>query len=837
MAKQTLAVKYRPKTFNEVIEQNAVKKILQNQLKNKTFQNAYLFCGPAGDGKALPMNTDILTPDGYIKMKDVKINDILIDGLGKQTKVIGVYPQGIKPVYAITFNDNSKAFCSDEHLWKVKVNNEYKVLKTLDLMDYQTTHYYIPTPIIFFDKKTNIPPFDLDTSNGIAKEYMYADMGIRNNIINIIFKQYEHKEIAGNHFVYISNKQTSDDFAFIVRSLGCIDIITYLEGKDIYEHYMITPKNREQCNRYITHIEYINEQECQCIKVESGDHTFIINDMIVTHNTTTARIFANELNNHQGNIIELDAASNNGIDDIRHIIQQAKTQSIVGEYKVFLLDECYTPDVEILTEKGFVRFDKLQKGIKVAQWEDNNITFVKPNRYIVNPHNGNVFDINGIRMTGKHVVPYEKKYKKWFKTKTVLEENYIKDLEFTKNINFILGGKSIEGKEHISNWDKLFIICQYANKYASDNMYNKYVFREDKELIKLCEELKLGYKIMDDKITFNVPIAINVKDYLDFNYTSNGARELLAYNKIYNPNLRFTNNLDYYYTLSILAGYNPTIIDNQLLLNENLRLNATKVTKNNTTYTGKVYCVEVPSNKIIVRYNGFTMVNGNCHALSNNAWQALLKIIEEPPAKTMFLMCTTDPQKIPNTILSRIQRYDFKRVSQDGIYNRLKYVLEQEQYGNIDDETDKSLMYITKLADGGMRDALTYLDKCLSYGKLNLKNTVRILGTTNYDIMIKLTDYILSKDKGSIIETIEKIYAVGRDLKTFAKQYTVFLLDIQKYNLLGNFKYIQIPETEEYKKWLDKKNDVQKILDSMISLDITYSAYPKADIEICLLKV
>ena len=69
-----------------------------------------------------------------------------------------------------------------------------------------------------------------------------------------------------------------------------------------------------------------------------------------------------------------------------------------------------------------------------------------------------------------------------------------------------------------------------------------------------------------------------------------------------------------------------------------------------------------------------------CHALSNSAWQAMLKIIEEPPAKSIFIFCTTDPQKIPKTILSRVQRYDFQRISQKGIVDRLEYILQQEGY-------------------------------------------------------------------------------------------------------------------------------------------------------------
>ena len=75
-----------------------------------------------------------------------------------------------------------------------------------------------------------------------------------------------------------------------------------------------------------------------------------------------------------------------------------------------------------------------------------------------------------------------------------------------------------------------------------------------------------------------------------------------------------------------------------------------------------------------------TFILDEVHALSNNAWQALLKILEEPPKKAIFIMCTTDPQRIPKTILSRVQRFDFKRISQKGIVDRLKYILEQEGY-------------------------------------------------------------------------------------------------------------------------------------------------------------
>ena len=188
-----------------------------------------------------------------------------------------------------------------------------------------------------------------------------------------------------------------------------------------------------------------------------------------------------------------------------------------------------------------------------------------------------------------------------------------------------------------------------------------------------------------------------------------------------------------------------------------------------------------------------------CHALSNSAWQAMLKIIEEPPVNTVFIFCTTDPQKIPATILSRVQRYDFQRISFSGIVNRLKFIIEQEKKnGEKIDIDDASIEYIAKLADGGMRDSITMLDKVLSLDdKITLEKTTKILGGINYDIMFKLLNDIIDYKEQDVIETIEKLYSEGADLKLFIKQFTLFVLDVCKYYLFGNFDYIQIPSLFE----------------------------------------
>lgn len=233
-----------------------------------------------------------------------------------------------------------------------------------------------------------------------------------------------------------------------------------------------------------------------------------------------------------------------------------------------------------------------------------------------------------------------------------------------------------------------------------------------------------------------------------------------------------------------------------------------------------------------------------CHALSNSAWQAMLKIIEEPPAKSIFIFCTTDPQKIPKTILSRVQRYDFQRISQEGIVDRLDSILENELNDNSDLLwTRNTLEYIAKIADGGMRDAITLMDKCLAYSKdLTLENVVDALGVTDYDTMFKFTDAIIESRKKDIIQIIETIHNSGKDIKLFVKQYVQFLLDISKYGIGCSWDYLQIPKINEYVKWLNDCDSAEyNIIDYWLSVfinlnaDIKWSSTPKYDVEAVVL--
>lgn len=239
-----------------------------------------------------------------------------------------------------------------------------------------------------------------------------------------------------------------------------------------------------------------------------------------------------------------------------------------------------------------------------------------------------------------------------------------------------------------------------------------------------------------------------------------------------------------------------------------------------------------------------------CHMITPQGWNAFLKTLEEPPATAIFIMCTTDPQKIPQTILSRVQRYNFQKISMQGIVDRLKYILTAESimnpsYTEENENIAQALEYIAKLADGGMRDAISMTDKCLSFSnQLTLENVTTCLGTIDYGTMFNLTNFIFDKNLKGAIGIIEDVYNAGKDIKLFVKQYLVFLLDVNKYFLGCDWKYIQMPSLDEYKSWLNSCGDYERaeslsILRAITSLntEIKYSPYAKADIEVALMRL
>jgi len=165
------------------------------------------------------------------------------------------------------------------------------------------------------------------------------------------------------------------------------------------------------------------------------------------------------------------------------------------------------------------------------------------------------------------------------------------------------------------------------------------------------------------------------------------------------------------------------------------------------------------------------------HMLSAGAFNALLKTLEEPPGYCLFILATTDPQKVPITILSRCQRYDFKRITTDVITDRLEELTSIEKM----DVEPRALRYIAKVADGSMRDALSLLDQCLAfhYGEnLTYDMVLNVLGAVDTEVFSRLYRSVLALDVPGCLKILDEVVAQGRELSQFVTDLIGYLRNL-----------------------------------------------------------
>ncbi len=222
------------------------------------------------------------------------------------------------------------------------------------------------------------------------------------------------------------------------------------------------------------------------------------------------------------------------------------------------------------------------------------------------------------------------------------------------------------------------------------------------------------------------------------------------------------------------------------------------------------------------------------HMITTEGWNAMLKILEEPPKNTIFIFCTTDPQKIIPTVLSRVQRFDFQRITLKTIIQRLKYILEQE---NLKDYDEEAIEFIARMANGGMRDAISLLEKCIDYQPtITVDSVIEALGYIDYDVLSDIVLALKNKEAGTVIEIIEKLYMSGVEIKFLVKQLLSFVLDLCTYSNLKNFNFINVPSA--FKDKMDYLTDncssaPVELLKELIQLDgsLRYETNPKLLVE------
>ena len=165
------------------------------------------------------------------------------------------------------------------------------------------------------------------------------------------------------------------------------------------------------------------------------------------------------------------------------------------------------------------------------------------------------------------------------------------------------------------------------------------------------------------------------------------------------------------------------------------------------------------------------------HMLSIGAFNALLKTLEEPPEYVIFILATTEAHKIPITIMSRCQRYDFKRITIDTISDRLMELMQKEQV----EVEERAIRYIAKAADGSMRDALSLLDQCIAFylgQKLTYEHVLEVLGAVDTEVFSRLLREIVAQDVEKVLETVEELVMQGRELSQLAADFTWYLRNL-----------------------------------------------------------
>ena len=165
------------------------------------------------------------------------------------------------------------------------------------------------------------------------------------------------------------------------------------------------------------------------------------------------------------------------------------------------------------------------------------------------------------------------------------------------------------------------------------------------------------------------------------------------------------------------------------------------------------------------------------HMLSDSAFNALLKTLEEPPEWAIFILATTEVHKLPATILSRCQRYDFKRIGIDTICSRMQELMEAE--GRSADE--KALRYIARKADGSMRDALSLLDQAIAFqseGELSYDKTLEVLGAVDTEVFSRLFRGIINRDTLGCVGIIDEMASQGKELTQFVTDFVWYLRNI-----------------------------------------------------------
>lgn len=621
-----------------------------------------------------------------------------------------------------------------------------------------------------------------------------------------------------------------------------------------------------------------------------------------TGKTTSARIFASAINGGTEGMIEIDAASNNSIDDIRGLTDMAKYKSLAGKYKVFVLDECFHGDTLVRTPYGAKPIRDIQVGDEVSNlWGVGTVTTVHKNKVLTSRLCR--ITINGVE------------------TMTTVDHLYLTQIGWVEAGNLKEGDVVYDGTYLHELWENFYASADKGVQVLLDTVFGR--VQEDDGELQETPEGNLLYGLwccilstqwVDEADLFKamqkcIDCAIQQGDMVVGNHRevqkgiitedggkqSNGRQENTAEDAGYQGKKWDFARLERY------KGWQWVVHEaSKSVVGGTWEESRVRVLNTNGDGTGNGLPKQVCSRPSLSRFNvgdrggwqgapievsaakrckegkvaGILRVEGvevyeqgdrgghfsrcfadsdlsdgvvtmydlevsghpsyvangclvhNCHALSSASFQALLKILEEPPALSIFILCTTDPQKIPGTILSRVQRFDFKRITVKGIVDRLTEIVDEVEQVSAEAE---ALNYIAVMADGCMREGISLLEKCISYDtNITMDSVAEALGVVPLTEVISLYNAITDGDRGQIINVIEGMYERGKDMKEVVSSLITIALDRVKFDVMNSWEYVTLPKT--YKDFVE--NAVVMSTDDIMDLftlyaDIKFESNPK----------
>ncbi|MFB6469581.1 DNA polymerase III subunit gamma/tau [Cytobacillus sp. Hz8] len=240
-----------------------------------------------------------------------------------------------------------------------------------------------------------------------------------------------------------------------------------------------------------------------------------------------------------------------------------------------------------------------------------------------------------------------------------------------------------------------------------------------------------------------------------------------------------------------------------------------------------------------VRYKVYII--DEVHMLSIGAFNALLKTLEEPPKHVIFILATTEPHKIPLTIISRCQRFDFKRISSQAIVNRMKLIVDETGV-NCD---EKALQIVARAAEGGMRDALSLLDQAISFSneKVTIEDALTVTGSVSQGFLHRLASAIRERNVAQGLETLEELLAQGKDPSRFIEDFILYYRDMLLFksapNLEESFERVMLDDDFRMQAEMMNDDDIYELISVLnkAQQEMRWTNHPRIFLEVAIMKL